>query len=150
MNYVSEIFQKNIVSADLFLMLTGNELLGFGVGRHVFQYKLDDRFVIKFEHEESFQNTYEWQVWNHIKLTSHARWFAPVENISPCGRILIQRRTKGFPTDRHLPEKIPTFFTDTKPENWGLLKGRPVCHDYGNHLLLENGMTNRMKLAAWF
>lgn len=150
MSYVSEIFQPNIMAHDLFLMLTGNELLGNGVARHVFPYLLDDRFVIKFESEENFQNTYEWQVWNHVKMTDLAKWFAPVEHISPCGRILIQRRTKVIDKDRKLPERIPAFFTDTKVDNWGLLNGKAVCHDYGYHLLLEKGMSNRMRKAEWW
>ncbi len=150
MSEISEIFQPNAVALDLFQLLTDcGDLLGSGVARHVYPYGLDARMVIKFEQEHNFQNTTEWQVWNHVKHTDFARWFAPVEFISPCGRILIQRRTQAFETDKKLPERIPAFFTDTKIENWGLLKGKPVCHDYGYHLLLEQGMTKRMKKAEW-
>jgi len=149
MSYVSEIFQPNLIAHDLFELLTGGDLLGRGISRHVFTYRLDDRLVIKFENEDSFQNTYEWQVWNHVKMTALSKWFAPVERISPCGRILIQRRTKPLENDRKLPSQIPAFFTDTKIENWGLLNGKPVCHDYGYHLMLEKGMNKRMRKAEW-
>lgn len=151
MSYISEIFQPNAIAFDLFQLITDrNELLGHGVARHVYPYGLDSRMVIKFEQEESFQNVAEWNVWNHVKHTPLSNWFAPVEFISPCGRILIQRRTSVFETDKKLPDRIPAFFTDTKIENWGLLKGKAVCHDYGYHLMLEKGMTSRMKKAEWF
>ncbi|MDF0750302.1 hypothetical protein NLU14_08670 [Marinobacter sp. 71-i] len=151
MSYVSEIFQPNAIAYDLFQLLTDRgELLGNGVSRHVYPYGLDSRMVIKFEQEENFQNTAEWNVWNHVKYMDIAKWFAPVEFISPCGRILIQRRTQPFKTDTQLPKSVPAFFTDTKVDNWGMLKGKAVCHDYGYHRLLEMGMTKRMRAPAWF
>jgi hypothetical protein len=45
---------------------------------------------------------------------------------------------------------MPAFFTDLKRENFGLLLGRLVCHDYGVNLLMENGMTKRMRKANWW
>lgn len=150
MSQIDEIFQPNAIAFDLFQLLTDRaNLLGNGVARHVYPYGLDSRLVIKFEREESHQNVAEWQVWNHVKHTDLAKWFAPVEFISPCGRILIQRRTQPFETDRKLPDRIPSFFTDTKIDNWGLLKGKPVCHDYGYHLMLEKGMSSRMRKVYW-
>lgn len=44
---------------------------------------------------------------------------------------------------------MPVFLTDFKPENFGLLNGRVVCHDYGNHLLHERGMSTAMRNAPW-
>ena len=33
-------------------------------------------------------------------------------------------------------EGVRTVFADIKPENWGMWRGHPVCHDFGNHSLL--------------
>lgn len=151
MSYMHEIFQPDAIAFDLFQLLTDRgRLIGSGISRHVYPYGLDPtRLVIKFEQEENHQNVTEWQIWNRVEHTDLAKWFAPVEAISPCGRILIQRRTMPCQTDRKLPDRVPAFFSDIKIDNWGMLKGKPVCHDYGFHLMLEKGMTKRMKKAYW-
>ena len=143
---IAEVFITNPVTFDLFQLVTGKgNLLGYGISRDVYSYGTDNKFVIKFEKEGNFQNVNEWEVWNRVKDTEWSKWFAPVENISPCGRILIQARTRPFASDRQIPKKIPAFFTDVKTDNWGMLKGHPVCHDFGYHLLMEKGMSNKMK-----
>lgn len=129
------------------LMLT--EMIGDGSARMVFGYKLDPKYVVKIETPaQSFQNVLEWETWNRIQHTKHAKWFAPCKDISGCGTVLIQART--FPFTGKLPKQVPAFFTDLKRANWGKYKGRLVCHDYGFHLLMENGMTSRMRKADWF
>lgn len=131
------------------------DLLGKGIGRCVYAHALDDTLVIKMEGaHQSFQNIAEWQTWQAVKETEHAKWFAPCVAISPCGGVLVQRRTT--PAHTH-PESIPNYLTDTKCANYGILiprdgeaGGQFVCHDYGVHLMLENGMTKRMRKANWW
>lgn len=148
MSEVTDIFQPNMIALDLARMLTG-ERLGQGISRTVYEWLLIKDAVVKFEREGWHQNVIEWETWERIEHTELARWFAPCLDISPCGRVLIQGRTKPVPAAKY-PEKVPSFFTDLKRENWGIYKGRPVCHDYGIHLMLENGMTKRERKARWW
>ena len=48
-----------------------------------------------------------------------------------------------------LPAEVPAFFTDLKPGNWGIYNKHPVALDYGKHMMLERGMTSRMRKADW-
>lgn len=134
---------------SMFLLLDDTERLGYGSGREVYACRVRPELVVKLEAERySFQNIREWEVWQSIQYTPWAKWFAPCESISPNGSALLQRRTTPVPEGR-LPDRVPVFLTDLKPDNFGMFEGRVVCHDYGNHLMLENGMTNRMKKAQW-
>lgn len=146
MSQIDEIFQPNLIAHDLFHMLAGPKL-GGGMSRTVYDWNLIKNAVVKFEQPDYYQNVCEWQTWSRIKDTELAKWFAPCLDISPCGRVLIQAKTK--PIQGRLPEKLPAFFTDIKWDNFGIYKGRVVCHDYGLHLMLENGMTNRMTKVVW-
>lgn len=135
---------------DAFNLLCG-EKIGSGMTREVFTCNIDAKFVVKVEATEvrtHFQNMMEWFVWKRVVGTPFEKWFAPVHEISPDGRLLIMHRTKPL-TDAVLPEKLPSFFTDFKPNNYGILKGCVVCHDYGSHLLMEQGMTTRLKKVDW-
>lgn len=88
----------------------------------------------------------EWQIWQVVKDTDMAKWFAPCEHISGSGSVLIMKRTT--PTDR-LPTKVPAFFDDLKPNNWGKLGTHTVCHDYGHNSLIEYGLSVCLKKAEW-
>ena len=138
-------FSNNAITSDMFDLLCG-EFIGFGISRAVYECKIFDDAVVKIEYGDYFQNIYEFQAWQRVELTDFSKWFAPCIRISPSGKILIQKRT----TDLHLyPAKIPAFFTDVRCDNWGKYKNRPVCHDYGLNLLMEVGMTKRMRKANW-
>lgn len=145
----------NLHRVELWELICGKEL-GRGASRVVYEHRLDPYLVIKAEMDtgEAFQNVTEWQAWQAVRYTEHARWLAPCEAISKCGKILLQRRTT--PAANH-PERIPAFLTDTKLANYGILTPRPgenpaqfVCHDYGLHMLLERGMTKRTVRAGWW
>ena len=126
------------------------ERLGRGISRETYAVRQNEDMVLKFEVvERYYQNTLEWEIWDRIAHTKHAKWFAPCIDISACGRILLMKRTVPIAPSQ-LPKKVPVFFTDTKAENWGLYKGKPVCHDYGVSLLLEKGMTNHMRKPKWW
>lgn len=134
---------------ELLALLCG-ERLGHGMTREVFSFYPDDENkVIKFELESGhFQNVCEYQVWDAIQYTELAKWFAPCYNISHCGRIMIQARCEPIAAIA-LPAEVPAFFTDLKSSNWGIYNKHPVCFDYGKHLMLEKGMSKRMRKADW-
>ena len=143
---VANQFDKTL-TRDMFDLLCGN-VLGKGVTRTVYANNLDDDTVIKVEdNARSFQNIAEWQVRQSVKYADfHKDWFAPCHAISPCGLILIQGRTRE---PNKYPEKIPSYFTELKRDNYGVYKNRFVAHDYGLHLMLGKGMTKRMQSVVW-
>lgn len=140
---IRKIFEPHSLACDLFDMVAGPKL-GSGVSRVVYECYMRPRSVIKFENARTFQNVQEWQVWHEVQGTAYEKWFAPCYEISKCGRILIQGKTRPFKPGE-VPKKVPSFFTDMKIGNWGMYKGKPVCHDYGIHLLIQRGMTCGMR-----
>lgn len=122
--------------------------LGVGLQRRVFKKYQSNDSVIKLE-ANPCQNITEYEVWDKVKDTEFAKWFAPVLGISEYGHLLEMVRTRPVRIEE-MPQKIPAFFTDMKIENWGMLDGRIVCHDYGIHLLIEKGLTKRMIKAKWW
>lgn len=116
------------------------EKLGGGVYRDVFELTINPQMVLKVEPQDTkeFCNVQEWTLWNEVKNDPElSRWFAPCIQISDCGSILIQARTRPL---RKLPEFVPNIMTDVKLDNMGLYKGRPVFHDYGNHRVFTRGL----------
>lgn len=136
------------ISRDLGMMIVGNRI-GEGASRTVYHHNYDPDLVVKIEGSYgSFRNVYEDQVWERVRQTKLAVWFAPVIRISGSGVVLFMRKTTPC-RPAELPKKVPAFFTDLKSDNWGWLDGRVVCHDYGHHLMIEKGMTTRMRNANW-
>lgn len=138
------------VATDLYSMVTGR-MLGVGASRIVFDYAPDPTLVIKFETGGGgFSNVMEWDIWENMQFDKRlSKWLAPCLMISPCGSILLQRKTTPLSID-HLPKKIPRFFTDLKYQNWGMLDGKPVCHDYGNHRAYSGGNLHQLVKADWW
>lgn len=135
---------------DGFNLLCGR-LVGRGSTRDVFECNIRKDVVIKVESEEirsRFQNIQEWMVWGRIAGTEFEKWFAPVLEISPNGRCLMMARTEIL-GQAELPDRMPAFFTDFKRQNFGRYQGRIVCHDYGSNLLMEVGMTKKMRKVNW-
>lgn len=133
---------------DLRDLILGDYMMT-GTHRIVYGHAADDTCVIKMErYYNSFRNVMEWEVWKEVRDTPFARWFAPILAISANGRFIVQKRTTPLPKEK-LPTEIPAFMADIKAENWGLYKGKPICHDYANNLLIAKGMTNRLKKADW-
>jgi len=132
-----------------FLEFVCGDRLGAGMSREVFRFALDDRYVIKFEPmEHRFQNVEEMMTWQAVEHTDFAKWFAPCTAISGCGRIMLQRYAEPIPATA-LPERVPAFFTDLKPSNWGRIGKQPVALDYGRTLLMSHGLTKRTRKADW-
>ncbi len=145
---VEEYF-KNTVSKDLLSLVVGDKI-GYGLGREVYEYLPDKSLVIKFETKaKSFQNITEWETWQRCQwVIGIHQWFAPCISISDCGTILLQKRTHTVDVLKY-PDKIPAFLSDTKVSNYGFIGRQFVCHDYGTHLMMENGMTKRMRKVNW-
>ena len=130
---------QETIQRDFNKLIIGKKI-GQGQYRQVYEYLPDPKLVIKFgTHDTNFSNIHEWSIWNSIKDTKMSKWFAPVLKISDYGAVLIMVRTTPL---IKLPAKIPNFMSDTKLENWGLLNGRPVVHDYGNHLFFDIAIKN--------
>lgn len=82
---------KRTIEQDFFRMFCG-ERLGSGVGREVYVYARDDKYVVKLENiAQSFQNVLEWDTWCDASYREHdiKKWFAPCDSISDCGTVLI-------------------------------------------------------------
>ena len=142
----------SVVKNDFIRTFLGDRL-GFGVARQVYALHGQTALVAKIETTaQSFQNITEWQLWHEVQFTPWARWFAPCRRISPCGIVLIQERTRPLPPGE-LPKELPDFFTDLKPENFGLIDGQVVCHDYALHLASSNGLSKarvrKVKKDEW-
>lgn len=142
-------FFNDTPSRDFFELFCGKRL-GRGISREVYEHALDPTLVIKFETRgEWFQNIIEYQIWTHMQYAPTVNvWLAPIVHISPCGIVLIQKKTTP-PKPGQLPNEVPAWSTDHKASNWGMLRGKPVMHDYGSNLMLEKGATNRLKKADW-
>jgi hypothetical protein len=136
---------------DALDILCSDEEIGSGYSRDVFDCRLDSKLVVKVErddkHYRSFNNVMECTFWNDNQYNPKiAKWLAPCEYLSPDGFILIQQKAAPIPDDYKLPDKLPSFFTDIKRENFGLLNGRLVCIDYAAHI--ENPSL-RLKKVEW-
>lgn len=146
-------FNVNTITSDFFHLICG-EKLGRGISREVFRCAFDPTMVFKFEKDAgSFQNIIEWETWQTVRHTAgfktdYAQYFAPCIGISPCGTILAQKAARKI--DRaELPAELPSFFTDIKQENFGVIDGKIVCIDYGNTLLMTKGLNNKKRKADW-
>ena len=139
------------VAIDFVTTVCGKHI-GSGSYRSVFEYNIDDRFVVKVEPLNTNCNQTEYRLWEEIKglhsdLAFVPKWFAPVEWISPNGRILLMRKTSYKPS-KERPTKIPEFLTDIKPDNFGWIGNNFVCHDYGQDYGFMH-FSKKMKKAEW-
>lgn len=133
--------------------------LGTGMSRDVFECRILPECVVKVEEtSQHFQNVVEWEAWKIVKDTPYSRWFAACRWISPNGAVLIMEKTvPAGPAD--YPDKMPAFLCDFKKNNYGLSYAQDpktgkmfytfVAHDYGTNLLVENGLSKRMKSVEW-
>ncbi len=147
---VGEHFKLSIIASDFFQLMVG-EFLGGGVSRGVYGCTIDPSLVVKIETPaRSFQNVVEWEAWGEIKDLKLAirKHFAPCVTISPCGIVMLQKKTTPL-TEEELPNRVPAFFTDTKLSNFGWFEGRIVAHDYGLTNLVTSGLSPKMEIADW-
>lgn len=125
------------VVKDDFIRLFCGELIAEGVARKVYELVGNPSLVVKVETtQETFQNITEWQLWNELQFTEYGIHLAPCRRISPCGLVLIQERTYELPDVLSLTN-VPEWLGDVKEENFGILDGRLVCHDYALHNVIH-------------
>lgn len=136
-------------AADAFNLLCDKKI-GEGIHRDVFTCRINDALVVKVETDGPFRyfaNVMEMKFWSeHADHTAVAQWLAPCEYMSPDGLVMLQRRVEPLRRSDVLPEKLPTFLTDIKRENFGWLDGKIVCVDYAMHLDHPN---TRLKKVKW-
>lgn len=151
------------------------EKLGEGNGRdrEVYVCGFDDSLVIKIEITKAndCQNVAEYLLWNLINREAEARensekvrghfarmreWLAPCVSLSDGGAVLVMKRTTPASLN-DFPKRVPRFLFDLKRQNFGLYKGRLVCHDYGTALrilahneLCTLDMKGKGKKAKWW
>lgn len=145
---------RSIAARDLYQMIVGDRF-GGGAARQVYAYLPNPTdTVIKIEEGgASFQNVLEWETWHTLKESPWGkRWLAPCIRISSCGLYLLQQRTHPPGPNFKWPKSLPWVLTDRKKQNFGVLKGRLVCHDYGTlHVGLAHGAPlGRMGKAHWW
>lgn len=135
---VGQAYFTTTISRDLLDLICG-KLLGSGLGRQVFEFSPDPTKVIKIEmSSRSFQNVIEWETWKDLKDSPSGKFLAPCHSIAPCGTILIMERTHKPHVNFKWPERMPSFLTDFKRTNYGLIGKRLVCHDYGTNAAVYN------------
>ena len=134
---------------DAFNLLCG-EKIGSGIHRDVFECKLRPDLVVKVEtdHDQrNFANVLEHQFWaDHQHAPAIIKWLAPLEFLSPDGRISLQRRVKIATNDDTMPDKMPGFLTDIKRCNYGWIGTQLVCVDYA--WTIPNPQ-QRLRKAVW-
>ena len=148
---------KDIVLEDAFGVLCG-KWIGGGAYRQVYTCSINDNFVVKVEEREvnNFKNVEEFELYQTAlgkkkeqNEPFYEEWLAPCVFLSKNGRILVQYKTKT-PDLKNYPEKIPVWLCDAKIQNYGMFKGRLVCHDYGNNFIRDRGFCKKLKKANWW
>ena len=113
-----------------------------GSGRYIYQY---GDCVIKAAELDLRQNLIEACIWEDYGETDIGGWLSPVVARTPCFRAIIMKMTTPIEYEE-LPHKVPQFLTDNKVENWGILEGVPVCHDYGT---IKIDLSTELKQVNW-
>lgn len=125
-----------ILIMETFRFILG-EKIGQGCSRAVYNYVFDPNWVVKISLKFPFDNVLEHDIWHIVKDSDDAKWFAESKWISPSGHILLQRKTKPC---TKLPDTLPDFFTDLKPDNFGYIGKQLVCHDYAYSMFRYIGL----------
>ncbi len=152
LNKVNDILSIPSLASDFVTIICGKHI-GGGTFRDVFEYNTHNSHVIKLEPGSTDCNLVEWMIWKEVKgLTGDMAWvkdwFAPVEWISPNGRILVMKKTKPHHKKLSPPNKIPAFLWDVKLDNFGWIGNKFVCHDYGQFYNMIN-YPKKMRKINW-
>jgi len=161
----SEKLENNLLQYDEIKHITNNfdvvldivrvicgKMISYGLFRDVYEYNLDDKYVVKIERGNTDCNLVEYMLWSEIKglkkdLAWVKDWFAPILWISPNNKIIVMRKTKYIP-NRKKPETIPKFMWDVCSRNFGWIGNRFVCHDYGQFYNFIN-YDKKMRKVIW-
>lgn len=131
---------NKFIFGEGFNLLCG-KLLGEGIHRKVFECRIREDLVVKVEEAEwpYFANVHEMRVWcDNQHAPKISKWLAPCEYMSPNGRIMLQKKVRSISSTDKLPDKLPSFLTDIKRENFGFIGDNLVCVDYAFLLTKPN------------
>lgn len=146
---LTDVADSPFMTLDLLRMLCG-EHIGSGSYRAVFDCRVIKRSVIKVVWGQNTNcNMLEWNVWQAVKDTEWAKWFAPCYYISPGGHYLIQAKTKPIKPGQKLPKQMPGLFTDFHTGNFGYIGKRLVCHDYQFIIRAVDIAMNIRRVVEW-
>lgn len=124
------------IAEDLFSLFVGKKV-GIDVARDYYLCAFDSRYIIKVERlMGSFQNIKEWQCWQAIQNSRYRNLFAPCKSISPNGFVLVQERTSPMLPGIEIPYDF-SMFDEIDYDNFGVIDGRVVAHNYALTGLLE-------------
>jgi len=154
-----DLFKNDYTLLSDFIDFFCGKCIGEGESRSVYEFRLDNTLVIKIDRiddlkgRRGFNNVSEYELYNNVKddYPKIAQFMAPCISISKCGKVMLQKKTRPL-TDKEkklLPKKIPALFTDIKLENWGMLSGKFVCHDYANNTCFTLAANTNFKKAEW-
>lgn len=132
------------------LDLVIGKYIGSGCYRDVYHHTTNDEWVVKIMNDkEANSNLLEFEIWQKVKDTPWGKWFAGCIWCSDNGKAMIQEKVEPISKNNvHLiPDKIPYFFTDIKPTNFGFINNQLVCHDYDMSLIrfVDDGLNNKMR-----
>ena len=149
LNRVRLIKKEPEVTLGLLDLVLG-KYIGSGCYRDVYQHSTNKDWVVKLMNDaEANSNLLEFEIWQTVKDTPWAKWFAPCPWCSDNGKALIQEKVEPITKENIylIPDKIPYFFTDLKPTNFGFIGKQLVCHDYDMSLIrfVDNGLNNKLR-----
>ncbi len=147
------LFKNDWLLLSDFIDMWCAESIGTGTQRDVYQFRYNKSLVVKIDKTNGvyFANVAEWDIWTQAKENKDiSKWLAPCVQISNAGKVMLQVKTTPIKDISLLPKKIPAFLCDTKIQNWGMLKGVPVCHDYANNRLFSTGTKTGLIKAEWW
>lgn len=136
-------------------MIIGKHL-GRGYSRDVYIHAMEPSIVVKIAMNADgvIANTNEFDIWDEVqhwkgKYENLKNFFCPVTAMSSDCKVLFMKRTQPLRVE-DIPNEVYTWVTDQKLENFGILDGRLVIHDYGLTLIKNGGITNRKRKADFY
>lgn len=129
-----------IVFGDRVKMRVG-DIIGQGRTRTVYALLDKPEWCLKVGNEEALHSEFRNQ--GVIEKAGLGRWIAPCEWRD--GHFMM-RRTSPASRDNY-PASLPAIFVDLKYENWGMLDGRLICHDYA--LVRETSRPAAVRSVKW-
>jgi len=134
---------KEIEEIEKQLDISIGKLLGCGISRRVYEIK-DQDLVLKIEDPDSkdWQNIIEYKVSRELQYwKSTDKYIARCPWISSDGILLIQKKCRDLTREEEKQlrkKKFPSFLTDFKPSNFGILNGEIVSRDYGSSIITSD------------
>lgn len=127
-------------------------IIGKGLDRRVYHPLNNPSVVYKVEDVNPkglrFQNVKEHLITNELAYTVDIVLFARILHISQDGRLAIQEYARDATKEEFeefLNGKCPSFVTDIKIENVGVINGRVVIRDYGSSIITKNYRNTSVK-----